>query len=178
MRLFQEIADACEAAGIGIVLIGGHAVNHYGCSRFTMDVDLLIAVDRSDDAARAFKQMGFSETHRSEILLRFEHADDSVPPVDLLLVDEPTFGKVALGGHAIQIEDRQFLIPAVDVLISMKLHALRFGRQRLVRDGGDIVSLLMKTGRKPEDIAELVATYGTPEIMKEIRFLYDCESRG
>jgi hypothetical protein len=41
VKWFQEIADALQAAGVKAILVGGHAVNHYGYGRLTMDVDLM-----------------------------------------------------------------------------------------------------------------------------------------
>jgi hypothetical protein len=177
VSLFRQIADACEAAGVRTILAGGHAVNHYGHSRLTMDIDLIIPADKEEEAARALSGMGFEETQRSGLFLRFQHGDPDMPDVDLLLVDEATFRRIEADAVRVRIDGRDFLIPSVDVLISMKLHALRYGRHRLLKDGGDIVALLIHTGRTPDDIADLGERYGSPEVMKEIRFLYECENR-
>lgn len=177
MQWFQRIADAFQAAGVKAILVGGHAVNHYGYGRLTMDVDLMIAAHRQQEAAHALAGLGFGEVCRSAIFLRMQHSDRDAAPVDLLLIDEPTFEKVESSGVLARIEDRDFIVPSVDVLICMKLHSLRFGRRRLIKDGGDIVELLLRTGRTPDDIAALGKQYGSPEVMREIRFLYECDNR-
>jgi hypothetical protein len=177
VKLFQQIADSFEAAGVRSILVGGHAVNHYGHGRLTMDIDFMILAGKDEAAAGALAGMGFKESQRSGLFLRFQHEDPAIADVDLLLIDEQTFGQVETSAVAIRIDDRDFLIPSVDVLISMKLHALRYGRHRMLKDGGDIVELLIETGRTPDDIADLGGRYGSPEVMKEISFLYECETR-
>ena len=41
---FREFLACLNRAGVEYLLVGGFAVNHYGCHRFTEDIDFWIAV--------------------------------------------------------------------------------------------------------------------------------------
>ena len=47
MNIFEMLARESKARGLPFLIIGGHAVNAYGYSRFTKDLDILVqATDR------------------------------------------------------------------------------------------------------------------------------------
>ena len=46
--VFNVVGRQLPKAGVEFLMIGGHAVNHYGYSRATLDVDFMIA---ASDAA-------------------------------------------------------------------------------------------------------------------------------
>ena len=41
--VFDVVSRRLPAVGVDAVMIGGHAVNHYGVSRATQDIDFMIA---------------------------------------------------------------------------------------------------------------------------------------
>lgn len=45
MNLYKNVFQALEKAGVNYLVIGGIAVNLYGYSRFTGDMDILLALD-------------------------------------------------------------------------------------------------------------------------------------
>ena len=45
MNIFEKIAGAAERERLAVLVIGGHAVNAYGYTRTTLDVDFLVAVE-------------------------------------------------------------------------------------------------------------------------------------
>jgi hypothetical protein len=48
---FAEVVSALEAVGISCLVMGGHAVRHYGLARNTNDVDLHLSAGQWDDLA-------------------------------------------------------------------------------------------------------------------------------
>ena len=97
-------------------------------------------------------------------------------PVDLMLVDDSTFGKISGGSVEANLEGVTIRIPSLAHLIAMKLHALRSGAQhRRSRDLSDVATLIQLRGvdlASPE-YAEIVTRYATPEILAAIRVLLD-----
>lgn len=170
------MADAFRRVGVQTVLVGGHALNHHGVTRQTADVDLMVVLSDREGAVSALSGIGFRESTSSELFVRCQHLDPTVMDVDLLFVDPETFDKVVGDGIRIRIEERDYMVPSLDTLIAMKLHALRHASGRMLKDGGDIVALLVGSGRHPDDIRSLCAMYGSPEIMKQVQFLYECET--
>lgn len=47
--VFDVVTRRLPAAGVDCIMIGGHAVNHYGVSRATQDIDFMVAT--SDEGA-------------------------------------------------------------------------------------------------------------------------------
>lgn len=175
MKLFQKVSDLFKDAGITFVLVGGHAVNHYGVTRHTADIDLMILSSNCGKATRELEALGYCEDCSSELFVRCVHADAATMDVDFLLVDEETLTKIADSAISAVIEDREVLIPSLDHLLAMKLHSLRHTPERMLKDGGDIVALLLEHHRTPDDIQGICDRFGSDEVMKKIRFLYECE---
>ncbi len=53
--IFDVVGRVLPAVGVEFLLIGGHAVNHYGYSRATIDVDFMIASSHVDAVRTAMK---------------------------------------------------------------------------------------------------------------------------
>src|SRR6266478_1274178 len=91
MELFQIIEKEADARGLSFMVIGGLAVNFYGYSRDTADLDLLIC--RADRTAwgQLFSEMGYVVDKEADTFIQFGPPKTSEWPVDLMLVREPTF---------------------------------------------------------------------------------------
>ncbi len=75
------------------LLIGGNAVIAYGVPRFTRDVDLVIP-ERDELAWRSMMgAAGFEMIHGTQAFVQFLDFDRIKPRVDLMIVDESTWGK-------------------------------------------------------------------------------------
>src|SRR5436190_13222181 len=90
------LAAKAETEGLETLLVGGNAVNLYAYFRSTFDVDLLV---REIDAERwltYFQGHGFALFHRTGNFIRLRLSADPAAalPVDLLLADTDTFGKM------------------------------------------------------------------------------------
>lgn len=71
--LFQLATIAAERR-IPMLLIGGHALQAYGVTRQTLDVDVLIAEAHAASLEEALLQVGYTVQARSEIFARHRHA--------------------------------------------------------------------------------------------------------
>src|SRR5438045_3683828 len=94
----DTIALAAQAAaeGLDVVLVGGNAVNLHAYSRTTFDVDLLVCEQDAERWIAFFKGHDYAISQRTSnfIRLRFEPDPGGALPVDLMLVNEETFGKI------------------------------------------------------------------------------------
>jgi Nucleotidyl transferase AbiEii toxin, Type IV TA system len=137
----QTLHSRFEREGILLLLAGGWAVNYHGYSRFTRDVDWICSRGQETKACELMNLLGFVKTSEGMASRFVRQNDPSFPPVDLIWVDETTFSKMAdtpcrTGRH----DD----IPVIgfEVLLAMKLHALKDDRQRQGKDVLDIRHLL------------------------------------
>jgi hypothetical protein len=77
------------------LLIGCHAVNLYGYSRPTVDIDLLVRRSELERWKENFQRLGFEIFREGLTFIQFRGIEkDNFPPVDLMIVSDETFGKL------------------------------------------------------------------------------------
>ena len=162
-ELGRSLFDAFHDAGVPLILAGGWAVNHYGYSRYTRDIDWVCR--RSDEAAakNLIASLGMEITFEA-MATRFHHPVHlTAPPIDLLWVDDETFRKLAA---AAEFATTRKDIPVVGFreLLIMKIAALENDRNR---HGKDVLDLRWLLGQHPRRISEadlelLCQRYGPP----------------
>jgi hypothetical protein len=157
--------------GLDFLLIGGHAVNAYCEPRATLDVDFLV---RKDDRAKWIDLLaaeGFKIKHDGDTFLQFGPPYGTPWDLDLMLVNAETFAKLKAAAREIQTLGISTYVPSAEHLISLKLHALKFGpARRLERDLPDVLSLIRNTGIDPrsEAFKRQIEQFGTQEIYERI----------
>jgi len=142
--IFGVVGQKLPAAGIEFLMIGGHAVNYYGYSRATIDVDFMITSSDIDAVRSVMKLAGFTNVSQSEHVVFFNHPD--IPyRVDFLQVDEVTLRTLVRGAQRIEYGGQSLLVPCLLDLIAMKLFALKEGSaKREEKDFPDIVHLAVE----------------------------------
>ena len=123
MSLLATIVNEANSKTLPFLVIGGHAVNAHGFSRFTKDVDFLVRRENS----RAWEEMlagwGFT-AHRSESsFIQFAAPVASPQPLDLMLVNDATFATMRNAAQEIDWNGMRVLVPALDHLFALKFHA-------------------------------------------------------
>lgn len=130
--------------GLSCLVIGGHAVNVHGFARFTKDLDLLVCRTDSEKWMAVLKSVGYVVEHDGGNFIQLKATEEaSAPPIDLMLVSESTFLEMKADGRPTQIQNASFLIPSLDHLLALKLHALKHGPpHRGYKDFVDVLSLI------------------------------------
>ena len=69
---FKGLLESLNSAGVKYLVLGGYAVNHYGYRRATDDLDIWIAIDRTntEKVAQALRDFGFSASKAKPPRLR------------------------------------------------------------------------------------------------------------
>jgi hypothetical protein len=80
--VLNVVTHRLPEAGIPCIMIGGHAVNHYGVIRATQDIDFMIAASASDAVKRIMRDAGFTnmavhETVYAELRVRIEELENA-----------------------------------------------------------------------------------------------------
>jgi len=158
------------AAGIDCLLIGGFAVNHYGYTRNTLDVDFMIVAERMDDIREILRAAGFTNVDVRDNVAFFS-APDGGPRVDFLCVDGPTMRKLLVHAKTVPVHGHDLRLPSLKDLIAMKVFAFAQNTAcRMGKDLPDIAYLAVLNDLDFEaDIRPLCARFGTPEICELIR---------
>lgn len=171
MDIFEMLARESDTRRLPFLIIGGHAVNAYGYSRFTKDLDILGNAAQRADWRAALIQNGLALFRDGGAFLQFSAPAGSKWPLDLMLVNEGTFSKLRADAREHQIGGRSFLIPSLDGLFALKFHVLK---QKIpgrgYKDLMDILTLAECNGidLQSNRVKNLCEKFGSPEIYERI----------
>ncbi|MEQ1860625.1 MAG: hypothetical protein ABMA13_11880 [Chthoniobacteraceae bacterium] len=171
MSFFTDLCQRAAAANLPFLLIGGHAVIAYGYPRQTRDLDLLVHENdrrRWDELITSF---GFKQYQVARVFHMYHPIDRTLPPVDLMLVNAQTFGKLSAGAIEKTVLDCTVRVPSLAHLIALKLHALSSGAEhRHELDMGDVITLvqLNHVDLASPEYGEIVDRYANPAVRAEL----------
>lgn len=162
--IFAAVAEASVNRQLPLLVIGGHAVNGYGYSRTTVDVDFLIAADDLPAWRKALEDMGWRWSGQTETFAKFLPPETEPPslPVDLMLVTRTTFAKLQVEKHELKFGATRLPAPQPLFLIALKLHAMKNEHRRaLGRDLPDILQIIRlgNIDTNGVDFQQIVARY-------------------
>ena len=169
-RILEIASRDLPAAGIDHLLIGGFAVNHYGYTRNTLDVDFMIVGEQLGDVRRIMTAAGFINL---EILdnVAFFSVPDEEPRVDFLRVNRATMDSLLKDAVQTVVRGYGLRIPSLKNLIAMKVFAFSQNpERRMGKDLPDITYLTVINGLDLEsDIRPLCDKFGTQDAYELIR---------
>ena len=168
---FSLISDLIQRTGISCILIGGFAVNFYKVTRQTADIDFLITKEDFNKISAFLTKAGYKTISSQDAFSQLQSNQASLMDVDFMFVDEETLAQIKKSGREIEISGKLFLIPSLDHLIALKLHAIRHNYKiRLTKDLPDIINLIRinKIDVKNTGFKELCLKYGTEDIYRKI----------
>ena len=169
--IFHLISDIFTKTKVTCVLIGGFAVNYYKVSRQTADIDFLITRDDFQKILGLLEEKGFKKDNIQEVFARLIGKESYLMDVDFMFVDKETLHKIVQAGKEISIAGQKFIVPSLNHLIALKLHAIKYNPKiREYKDLADIIDLIRinKLNIKDAELKKLCLKYGTEELYKKI----------
>lgn len=178
MNLFERVAYAVEREGLSVLVIGGHAVNAYGYTRTTLDVDFLVAVESFCEWRAVFESAGYRWAGQTETFARMDPPATDPPslPVDVMLVSSDTFSKLYAERQLLDFGGTRLPVPNPLNLMALKLHAMRNpARFKKGKDLPDILNLISvcQIDTKSREFRETLDRYASDET----RLLLDAHLR-
>lgn len=172
MEILRSIALYVEDKDLPFILIGGHAINAYGISRQTGDIDLLI---RSNDANRwqeLMTKLKYNTTQVDTKFIRYLSENIAAWPIDFMLVDNETFDKFQSESQFVEVGVANVRVVSRRHLVLLKLHALKvFLEHRFAKDFNDVLLLLKQkeTGITAEELEPICLKYATSDLLEKIK---------
>lgn len=169
--IFHLISEISKKTGASYILIGGFAVNYYKLARQTADVDFLIVKDDYEKMEPLLEREGFKKDFTQEVFVRLTSNKPYLMDIDFMFVDKETYDKILKEGKKTKIAGNEFIVPSLNNLIALKLHALKYNfKMRQNKDIPDIINLIKINHLhfKSKEFEELCLKYGTKEIYHEI----------
>jgi predicted nucleotidyltransferase len=125
------------------LLIGGHAVNAYGMQRQTSDIDLIVKSSQRREWEELFSKIQYQSDQSDSHFIRYRPDTIAAWPIDLMLVDDGTFGKLHSDARSTDLGVIEVKVVSPKHLIMLKLHALKvYQEHRYARDYNDVIQLL------------------------------------
>lgn len=171
MGFFEQISAEARSRELQFLIIGGLAVNFYGYSRETADVDLLVQRDQHAVWRELFRQLGYTLEQDAETFVQLAPPRSGEWPVDLMLVREPTFAPMLADSRQVEMYGTLVRIPSLPHLLALKLHALKHTRpHRFLKDFQDVEGLVRinQLELKSEKIREIFLKYGNLDLYEKI----------
>jgi len=168
--ILDMAANQLPAAGIDCLLIGGFAVNYYGYTRNTLDVDFMIHRDQVDQVKRMMMLAGFTNISTRENVVFF-NAPGAPLRVDFLRTDNHTMKALLINAVQITLHGFAVKVPALKDLIAMKIFSLSSNQaQRAGKDLPDIAYLITIHDLSLEsDVRPLCDKFGSSQTYELIR---------
>ena len=165
--VFHLISDITKQKGVPCVLIGGFAVNFHKYTRQTNDIDILITREDFEKISHFIIKAGYKEIANTDAFVQFKSTKLSLMDVDFGFVDQETLTNILKEGKEFYIAKQKFIVPSLNHLIALKLHALKSNfKNRLLKDFQD-VAMLIKNNQvdvRSASFKDMCLKYGTQEI--------------
>lgn len=171
MGLFEQINRQARQQGLDFLVIGGLAVNFYGYSRETADLDLLIRRDARAAWGGLLSRLGYTVEQDAEAFVQLAPPRSGEWPVDLMMVRAPTFVPMLAESREVEMYGVRLRIPSLGHLLALKLHALKNTRaHRFLKDFQDVEGLVRinQLDLKSEKVRQLFLKYGNLELYEKV----------
>ena len=171
MGLFQDINAEARTRNLDFLVIGGLAVIFHGYARDTADLDLLIRQRERKQWLELLASLRYTIKEERDSFVQLSPPKQGAWPVDLMLVQDPTFARMFETTIEVEMYGTQLKIPTLNDLLALKLHALKHGHiGRFQKDLLDVEGLVQvnSVDLKTEKIRALFLKYGTLKLYEQI----------
>lgn len=169
-KVFHLVVRASKKVDAPCVLIGGFAINFYKVTRNTLDIDFLITKEDFLRIKDTLLAAGYAEEFATDVAVRFSNKKEALD-IDFMIVDDLTREKIIEDGKIADIVGEKLIIPSLNHLIALKLHAIKNNQKnRIWKDLPDIIRLIQMNNVdcKNKTFKELCLKYGNNEIYQII----------
>lgn len=158
-----------EREGIRYAVIGGLAVQAWGHSRFTKDIDIVVPSDVRERVVAQAETLGYETLNVSGGYSNHLHPNRDLGRLDFMYVDPATAEKLFAAA-----EDRPILaevtapVARPEHLAMMKAIAMKSSPQRVLFDAEDVRMLLTVPGVDRAQVRDYFAKHGLLELFDAI----------
>lgn len=165
----HRLSCVLKSASFDCLLIGGFAVNYYGFTRATLDIDFMAAVDDIEEVKNAMTAAGFSNYALHPNAAFFRVPNDPVR-VDFVQTERGSMDQLLAQAKEITVQGMPCRVPALNDLLAMKLFAAANGAEkRWHRDLDDVANLCFLNDIDDENtLPALCRKYANTEIYRDL----------
>ena len=166
LRTFSQFF---ERERIRYAVIGGLALQAWGHSRFTRDIDFVVERKARDRVVSFSQSLGYETLHVSEGYSNHLHREPARGRVDFMYVDDVTAEKVFADSTIKRIVgDLSAPVPRPEHLLAMKAISMKNSPHRVLVDSPDVDFLLRLPGVNRAEVRDYFAHHGLLELFDAI----------
>ena len=172
MEILRTISLYVEGKDMPFLLIGGHAVNAYGISRQTGDIDFVVQRSAKPRWLLLMSKLNYTVSQDDDNFTRFKPDSLAAWPIDLMFVDDETFKKLMQERVEKIVGSTPVSIVSARHLATLKIHALKhYQEHRFIKDYNDLIGILRskKAEISEEDLKELCVKYANIELFNRLK---------
>jgi hypothetical protein len=168
-EVLQTFARFFESQHIRYAVIGGLALQAWGYTRFTRDVDFVVERNARDRVVSFVESLGYETLHVSDGYSNHLHADAGMGRVDFMYIDADTAMKLFPEAATKPIVG-QFAapVPKPEHLLAMKAMSMKNSPKRVLVDSPDVQFLLRLPGVDRAAVRDYFARHGLLELFDAI----------
>jgi len=167
-----EALAALAKADVPLLLIGGNALQAFGYTRATLDVDCLIAKESSERLKEVLGANGFPWAGGMALFHEFwHHGNKDEAPIHAMRVDSVTFEKMWSRSIPSEISGIPIRVPCLPHLLALKLFSAKQNPARHGKDFQDVCILLQMNPDKitREELQQVCQQYASQRAMDELK---------
>jgi Nucleotidyl transferase AbiEii toxin, Type IV TA system len=152
--VLDRLATFLESQQIPFAVIGGLAMNAYGSSRLTADVDLIVPYVAQTVIVNELRRLGYETLYLSEGYSNHVHEDSQMGRVDFVYINEHTADLILSTTRLLEVMGRSLPIPRPEYVIALKLQAIHNDPDRTHRDLADVKELMTLPDLDHEEVKD------------------------
>jgi hypothetical protein len=172
VNAIASIVARAKEKNLSFLLAGGHAVIAHGHTRNTFDIDLVVRRSDQQQWTDLVLTLGYSIFREGPTFLQFNPSNDQMLPLDLMLMNEETFSKLAADAVPAPASTGGAKIISLLHLLALKCHAIKHGHEgRIAKDADDVIQLVQvnRLDVNRPDIREIFLKFGTADLYEKVQ---------
>jgi predicted nucleotidyltransferase len=169
-RVHDEIARFLEERGFFALVCGAFALQAYGLSRATQDLDFVVPLEAQDALVSFLESQGYQTLHRSAAFSNHLHADPGRGRIDFIYVSGATSRLVLERARTHSSPSGLVVrVPSPEHLVAMKVLAMKNDPERTFKEMADLQFLLGLAGLDQQEARGYFERHGMLERYLEIK---------
>ncbi len=172
MSALQKVTAGANESNLLFLIAGGHAVIAHGHQRNTFDLDFIIRQEDTGQWRQLASRLGYKLYREAATFVQFNPGNTQDQPLDLMIVNSETFGKLAAESVPAPPGTVPARIVSLAHLLALKCHAIKHGSERrIVKDADDVIRLIQanRLDINASEWRQLFLKHGTSEFYEKIR---------
>jgi hypothetical protein len=172
LELIERLTEEARRRNMDFLLIGGHAMNHLGYQRLTLDIDFMGHENTRTAWESLMTRYGYSMSVRTPAFDQYIHPAPEWPQVDVMFVNDRTWEKMRSETREKSQGRIVVSVPSPRHMVALKLHAATSPRRSEPEKDWLDIDALVRTHQldlSDPEFKKLVLRYGGEKSLQRLK---------